>query len=149
MGDSDRTSGLFFLCFGLFILVYTYRTLPLGTLAEPEAGLFPLLIGFLMTGFAAGMLFRSFRGKSRKVPEFGGYFRKVLFSGIAILGYVIFLESGGFLLCTFLFMFFYLKFIERLKWTGSLLFSGLTVGVTYFSFTQFLGVPLPQGIIPL
>ncbi len=148
MGNSDRGSGLFFLGFGLFVLVYSYRTLPLGTFKDPEAGLFPFLIGIIMMGFAAGILIGSFREKPRKVPAFGSHVHKVVLSALAILCYVIFLEPGGFLLCTFPFMLFYLKFVERLKWTGSLLFSGLTVGLTYFSFTHFLGVPLPQGVIP-
>lgn len=101
-----------------------------------------------MTGLAAGILVQAFRDKTRKVPVFGNHRRKVLWSAAATLAYVLFMEPGGFLLCTFIFVLFYLKFIEGQKWTGSLLFSGLTVVVTYFSFTQFLGVPLPQGIIP-
>ena len=148
MRDSDRTGGLFFLGFGLFVLLYAYRNLPLGTFTEPEAGLFPFLIGIIMIGLAAGLLVLSFRETARKVPEFGSHLQKVVLSTVAILCYVIFLESGGFLLCTLLFMVFYMKVVERLRWTGRLLFSGLTVGLTYFLFTQFLGVPLPRGIVP-
>lgn len=148
MRHSDRISGLFLLVFGLFVLLHSLRTLPLGTPYEPEAGLFPFLIGIVMTGLALAMVIQAFREKVQKLPQIGSHWRKVPFSAAGILLYIFFLESGGFLLCTFLFVLFYLKAIERVRWAGSLLFSISTVFATYFSFTYLLGVPLPQGIIP-
>lgn len=149
MGHSDRVSSLFFLCFGLFVLFYTLTTLPIGTLHDPQAGFFPLLVGFVLTVVSAVMVFRAFREKRIKPLQFGNLWKKVLLSAIGIILYVFFLEEGGFLLCTFLFVFFYLKGIERVGWVPSLVFTISTVFFTYFSFSYLLGIPLPQGIIPL
>lgn len=149
MRHADRMSGLFFLAFGLFVLFYTLRTLPVGTLREPQAGFFPFLIGFGMTAFAFVMVFQAFREKVKKLPQFGNRWKRIIFTAVVILLYSLLLESVGFLLCTFLFTFIYLKGIERVGWMGSLLFTVPMVFATYFSFSYLLGVPLPRGIVPL
>jgi hypothetical protein len=145
----DRISGIFCLAFGLFVLLYTMRTLPIGTLVEPQAGFFPFFIGFAITALSLSILFQSFREKGKKLPHFGDRRKRILFTGVGIIFYSLLLESGGFLLCTLLFVFIYLKGIERVGWMGSLLFTVLMVFATYFSFSYFLGVPLPRGILPL
>ena len=148
MQHSDQISGLFFLGFGLFVIFYSLKTLPIGTLYEPQAGFYPLLSGILMVGFALILSVQAMHEKVEKRPQFGSRWKRVLFSSAEVLLYVLLLEFGGFLLCTFLFVLCYLKGIEWVAWAGSLVFAASSVLVTYFSFSHLLGVSLPQGIIP-
>lgn len=148
MQNADRMSSLFFLALGLFILIYSLWTLPIGTVYAPEPGFFPLLVGIVMTSLALVLVIRAFSEKAAMLPQFESRWTRVLFTSATILLYVFFMELAGFLLSTSLFVLFYLKAIEKVGWMGSLLFTIPTVCVTYFSFTYLLGVPLPRGVIP-
>jgi len=64
---------------------------------------------------------------------------------IALLAYAVGMEYLGFLISTFLFIAFLLKFIEPQRWSVVLLGSILTSGISYGVFELILKVQLPRG----
>jgi len=64
---------------------------------------------------------------------------------IALLAYAVGMEYLGFLISTFLFIAFLLKFIEPQRWTVVLFGSILASGVSYCIFELILQVQLPKG----
>jgi putative tricarboxylic transport membrane protein len=64
----------------------------------------------------------------------------------ALLLYGFFLESLGYILATFLLMFFFFRAIEPQKWVVVILGSVITSFITYFLFKVWLQVQLPAGV---
>jgi putative tricarboxylic transport membrane protein len=148
MINSNTKVSIFFLALGLFILIYTTFKLPFGTIFEPDAGLFPMIIGVCMSALALTLLFQSLKEKMVNPPKLGPFWRKVVITAMMIFIYGFFLERAGFLICCLLLVFIYLKWIEGTSWGGALLFTIPSVIGAYFAFVKFLEVQLPKGILP-
>lgn len=149
MKDIDRLNGFFFIIFSLYT-VYESLKLPRGGFHQPEAGFFPLglaLALFLLSGF---LLFQAFgKGHTKEWLQFGEGKRRVAFAIAAMVVYVFVLNILGYIVSTFLIMVFILKGLEKQKWRTTLIISLPCVVLSYVSFSWYLGVPLPKGIIPI
>jgi putative tricarboxylic transport membrane protein len=149
MKDIDRLNGFFFIIFSLYF-AYESLKLPLGGFRHPEAGFFPfglVLALLLLSGF---LLFQTFKKEHRKEwLQFGKGKRRVMFAIAAMVVYVFVINFLGYIVSTFLIMTFLLKGLEKQKWRTTLLVSVPCVVLSYVSFSWYLGVPLPKGIIPI
>ncbi|SDH40314.1 putative tricarboxylic transport membrane protein [Alteribacillus persepolensis] len=74
--------------------------------------------------------------------------RKIIGVVFMILAYIFLLERLGFLLVSFLFIFFCSLFLGYTKHGVNLIVSILFPLVLYSAFTMLLGISLPSGIIP-
>jgi len=147
---ADRVSSLFWLAFGL-ISIYGSVLLDLGTLRQPGTGFFPFLAGLFISLMAIIVLCRSFiRGKGfqAKPSSFwkGLSWHRPLAVGLLMLGYILVLERGGFLLTSLILLFFMLKWVERFPWWKALLISASASACTYLLFHTLLKATLPIGI---
>lgn len=149
MRNIDKICGMFFMIFGLFFTIYGPATLPLGTFSRPDSGLFPFWTSLVLTGLSFWLVLKGIRGKQGSALQFGKRWRKNIYSLVGLITYVIFLKQGGFILCTLLFLIYFLKWIEGCSWITTLIFAILSVGLSYICFSWYLGVPLPPGIIPI
>jgi putative tricarboxylic transport membrane protein len=64
---------------------------------------------------------------------------------LALLGYAMTMEYLGFLLSTFVFLVFLLRFIEPQRWSTVLLGALLTSGVSFLIFELVLKCQLPRS----
>lgn len=135
----------------LFIMIFSYIKLGLGVLHSPGPGFFPFLIGGLLFVLSLYLLIAKFFGKGaqevlleeqKKVS-----YRKCSIMVASLILYGFFLEILGFVVATFLLLFFmFLGMGVRLR--SAVVTAVLTILVTYFLFTYF-GIRFPPGILRL
>jgi hypothetical protein len=119
----------------------------------PGPGLLPFIGGIALTLLGIGVLIPALRketgtreGVKNFFPEKDS-FRKIFLAVLALGAYGMGLEYAGFLLMSFLFMIFLLRFIEPQRWTVVLTASLLTAASSYLLFQFLLKVQLPRGIL--
>ena len=66
---------------------------------------------------------------------------------VANILYIFLLQPVGYLVCTFLLLFFLFQVLERGRWVQQLIGSALTSFLTYLFFARMLQLNLPKGII--
>lgn len=128
--------------------------LGLGDLHEPGPGFFPFLMSLFIILFSILILISSLKKGEESDPDLGKRFwperegqKKILLTVGSLFLYVFALEYLGFILCTFLLIFFQLKFVEPQKWATVLFGTGLTTFMTYTIFDLWLRVPMPVGLL--
>ena len=134
-----------------FLICYGSTQCDLGTPRSPGPGFFPFLSGVVMIGSAMPILFKTIHDKMRtpKSREHSAKFsslKKLFGIFLMLIGYLLLLNSLGFILCTFLFMGFCLRITGSQKWTTVILGSILTSLGAYVVFQWVLESQLPKGI---
>ena len=144
---TDRILNLFWLFFGLFLMVEG-RRLHLGELRRPGSGLFPFLIGIFLVSVSLVLLFQTVYHKHERREETKrtGY-RNLLLCLFSLYTYVLLLEPLGFLLTTFFFIIFLLKMIEQKGWILVVATALATAVVSYIFFEMGLRAALPKGML--
>jgi len=150
MGRADRMSGVFWLCFAIFISIESYR-LGLGTLHRPGPGFL-----FFWTSIALGLmsiviLIRAWRSKKAGEAEASIFGRqnilKIILVLISVFLYAIFMETVGFILITLLLFIFLLGIIEKKRWFFTLFVSVVVTVAAYLIFEIWLKSQLPKGFL--
>lgn len=129
---------------GLFA-IYKASALPAGTLREPDAGLFPISIGVMLTLLAVFSL-ASRIGEGGSLPaERAGVVRVVvLIAAVAVYAWL--LPRIGFIVCTFALLVLILRGLGGVRWLGTTVSAAIGTAACYLLFTR-LGLPLPTGWI--
>jgi putative tricarboxylic transport membrane protein len=151
MSKKETFGSLFWIGVGLFFCAGAFRY---GLFDEgvPGPGLLPLIAGIVLISLGTGVLVPSLKKEATSKPVGKGFFpekdsfKKLLMAVIALGAYGMTLEYLGFVITTFLFMIFLLRFIEPQRWTVVLLTSLLTAASSYLLFQFLLKVQLPKGI---
>jgi len=116
----------------------------------PSAGFFPFvgatILIFLSIIHLISILKNKVDWKKEKFFPERFSLKRILLSLFTLFAYGICLKFFGFILVTFLFMLFSLRFIEPLKWKMVFALSLLTSIFSYLLFEVWLKVPLPHGI---
>jgi putative tricarboxylic transport membrane protein len=145
MITTDRWTGLFFVLFSLYVCVESWR-LGVGSFFRPGAGFFPfyssLLLGLL--SLILGLL--AFRGKVEKAESWTEVGSTVTVS-LALLGFALLLTWLGFVVTTFLFIFFLLRAVERRGWLLAASAALFISAAFYVVFGLWLKAQLPAGIL--
>ena len=137
---------------GLLSLAYLGQglTYPLGTLARPGPGIFPLFIGIMIflgsLSTALGAMRKDTLPEEVQWPDKRGFWRIAAVT-IVTLAYVIGLSNLGQIVSSVVVTFVVLHVMGMRSWVlkiGLALMIGFS---TYYLFAKLLGVPLPQGII--
>ncbi len=143
-----RAGGLVFLAAGVYGLTFAVR-LPMGKWNEPGAGMFPLIVSFLLC--LSGVLI-SIRAKGTKDVDWGGILRGQ-WTPLQIVGctagFILALERLGYLLTASLYAFALLFWVSRYRlWVAVGL--GVLIGVvSWYVFGKLFETPLPSGILGL
>jgi len=128
--------------------------LGVGSLHRPGPGFIPAMIGVLLFLLSAALLLitllqgKSDRGQWVLWKERGSW-GKILSSFLSLLFYLILLNPLGYLITTFLFLTFLIRFVSGKGWGLALGIAVLTSAASYLLFAVALEVRLPQGIIRL
>lgn len=154
MKRRDRVSALFWLVFSGLIIWHAGR-LPFGTPRRPRPGFLPLILGTLLAALSLLLLILSSRkdkkNQKEKPPE--RFFssplgwKRVALAMAALLIFNLFLETLGFLACTFLFLLLLFKTVEPQRWIFSFVTSAVISMGAYFLFQVILKSNLPQGVM--
>ncbi len=147
---ADRASSLFWLAIGLGFIYGSVR-LGLGTLGEPGSGFLSFLAGSCLALLALILFIQSFiqgKGLPGKMSALWAgmkWHRPVMITSV-LLGYILGLESIGFILCSLILIFLMLRVLENFSWGKSILISVMASAFSYLIFSVLLKVMLPKGI---
>lgn len=142
----DRRAAAVLLVFGLGGAVAASR-LTIGEPARPGPGFFPFWLALALCPVALALLLRRAPGAPRPegVVEERRRPGKAALALAASLAYAGALEPVGFLLTTFLFLFFLLRTIESRSWISSVTIAVVASAASHVVFKVWLAVQLPAG----
>ena len=144
----DAISSSFWLLVGVGFITGGFRY-GFGSWHEPGPGLLPVVFGAVLGILSLVLLIVSLMaggGPEKKAFwEAKGSWRTVLAVSLALLGYMAIFNQLGFVLTTFLFLFFLLKFIGKKGWLVSISLALVLSFFCYGFFSHLLGTPLPKG----
>ncbi len=146
----DVLAGILFLAVSLYAAVQSYR-LDIGTFSSPEAGFLPLLVSALLFLTSIPLIAltpgRNEEGESQEIQGGKGGRKMLLFLLILSVLYLGLLRLTGFWIDTFLLLPVLYLLSGGKSWVRSILFSAVTIIVSYVLFTVLLKVEFPQGLI--
>jgi len=124
---------------------------PLGSVRMPGAGFFPLVLGLMLMGLAAGHGARLYlERKPAAAPAAqagdGATRRVVLFMGAVALATAL-LQTLGYAAVSFLMMLALLQVLGLRDWRTSGLIALGSAAASYVVFVHWLKIPLPAGWI--
>ncbi len=144
--------GVIWIVIGVFLCIASIE-LRLGDLRNPGPGFMPFIAGVFFAVF--GIILRlqaspkeiDKKGRSPIEKIRSAWNRKELvFTLLALLGYILLLTPLGFIFTTFLFLFFLFKTMEPKRWFLPLISSLSLTIFTYLIFTIWLKCQFPRGI---
>jgi putative tricarboxylic transport membrane protein len=131
--------------FPLYVCFESWR-LGIGSFFRPGAGFFPFYSSLLLGALSLTVVFLTFRGKVKKAEPWTDVGNTATVS-LAVLGFALLLIPLGFVVTTFIFIFFLLRAVERRGWLFSAAASLFISSAFYVVFGVFLGAQLPPGIL--
>ena len=156
MKKQDRVGGLIWVGLGIALCIES-AGLGLGKIRHPGAGFLPFLSGALLALLGLSLALSNLskrsaqneRARGQKIWEIGyweGYGLPLLVL-LALLGYILVLNVLGFLLTTFLWLFFLFKLGDPKRWLMPFIAAISTVIISYLVFGVWLQLQLPKGIV--
>jgi putative tricarboxylic transport membrane protein len=145
----QKACSIVFLFVGTLYLVGSLL-LPLGTLAAPQGGLFPLLVAVFLIAMSIALITGFLKGRVEP-PEATESFPKgkdrnrVLVIASALVLYSVFLKPLGYLLSTVPLMGVVVYLLGLRGWIKVAVAAILTGVLSYYLFSFMLEVPLPRG----
>ena len=147
MGKADRISGVFWLIFGLFISIESYR-LGLGTLHKPGPGFLFFWASIFLIIMSVVVLVRSKGTEEPGALIFGKQnIRKIVLVLLSLFLYAIFMEMVGFIPITLLLFIYLLGMIEKKGWFYTIFVSIVVTMASYLIFETWLQSQLPKGLL--
>jgi putative tricarboxylic transport membrane protein len=120
---------------------------PLGTVAKPGPGFFPVGVGLFLCGATAVLAIALLRGRPAgaiaAVPADAR--RRVATTVAALAGFCLLLPWVGYPASAFLFVTLVLRRLGGGGWPGVVITAALSALVSHYLFAVLLGVPLPRG----
>ena len=148
MNKRDLVSGAFWMIFGAVFAIGGFQ-IGLSWQGLPGPGILPFIMGLICVGLSLVVMLNAFKQSQVSFKDFfphNGAVRKLGLIMLMAWGYCFLLKRLGFVLLTFIFLFFVLRLVGREKWITAFVFSLLVAGFSYFLFS-LLQVELPEGIL--
>lgn len=143
------------LVFGVVLFVaaagYTYESfqIPLGTMAQPGAGMFPRLVGVATAVIAlilvAESLFSAEKTEDVDLPH-GPQLRLVVVFAVSTLGFIVLLPVLGQYVAGALYMVITMKFLGSVPWWKAIAYGVVLSSVLAWLFINLLNISLPGGM---
>lgn len=146
----EQISSIFLLLFSAFICFFSYQ-ISIGSLRAPSSGFFPFFLAAILgllsiMNFSKAILQRKRAVEKEKTLENGINWKNIILVLVGLFFYPILLGLLGFLLVTFIFTAFFLRFIEPQKWPVVLGMGGGIAIIFYLIFQYWLKIQFPSGI---
>ncbi len=147
--NAERLGGLFWLAFGLVIVIGSIE-LGLGTMKAPGSGFLSFAAGIVVLILAAVVVLQSFRG-GKDSPKLTAIWKAVnwrrpMIVSLLIVFYILALESLGFFITSVVALFLLFRWVEKASWKRSALIPLSVTVFAYLLFHTMLKATLPQGI---
>ena len=150
MGKVDRIGGVFWLVFGLFICIESYR-LGLGALHKPGPGFLYFWTSIFLIIMSIVVLIRAWSSMGTEEPEASIFGKqnplKIVLVLLSLFLYAIFMEMVGFIPITLLLFVYLLGIIEKKRWFYTICVSVAVTVAAYLIFETWLQSQLPKGLL--
>ena len=150
MESRDRISSLVGLVLSVSICIESFRLpIGIGTWRYPGPGFFPFGTGIILASLCLGLYLKATRKSLGGVEEswyIKARWKKLVLILVILSGYAFILEKLGFILSTFLLLFFLFRFVEAQRWIVTIAGSLIVSLVSYGVFDKWLKMQLPKGI---
>ena len=130
---------------GVWIMYYAWRTLKLGSIHVPDAGLLPFLcgVGLAVLGIAWILILQWTKEAENEGPAEQRLWHRPVLSLLLMVLYGWAMESVGYITSTFIFVIAWQKVIEHEKWLKTMIIALLGTFAMYTLFVYLLKVPIP------
>ena len=149
MKKKERITAVVTSAGGVAVMYYAWRTLGLGSIHAPDAGLLPFLCGTCLAvlGVVWAVMLQLTEEKHRDSP-LGKHHRwhKPLLALLLMVAYAWAMETVGYISSTLLFMVAWEQIVERERWVKTIVIAILSTLAMYVLFVSFLNVPIPQEL---
>ena len=150
MKQRDIVSSIIWMALGVLFVAGAWQQ-GLMRKGVPGPGFLPFFSGLALVFVSLFVLIPALGGREKAgrrafFPERESL-RKLLFALIALFAFVVALEYVGYLLTTFLFIFFISRLMEPKGWPATALLAFLTAVLSYALFVVLLEVQLPRGLL--
>jgi len=122
-------------------------SIPMGWMAQPGPGVFPLVCAIFMALASLGVIWEQLRSTGADVPinfPHGADLRRLLWAGAGITAYVVLTPYLGHLIASFLMSVVLIKLLRPASWRSTLLAAAATSVLIWLFFAIGLAVPLPE-----
>ncbi|MFD0824921.1 tripartite tricarboxylate transporter TctB family protein [Neobacillus sp. M.A.Huq-85] len=140
----DRIAAVLFLVVGMLFCVGSKHiaSSAYGSVVGPD--IFPFVLGIALSLLSIRLFFETVRGQGYKFGKKEKLdYKPFLIIFVATLIYILTLESIGYVITTFVFLFVCFQAMERGKIIKSLIISACFSGIVYFLFVEVLKGTLP------
>jgi len=146
MSRFPRAVALAFLAGSALYLVQAAR-LPLGSVEQPGAGLFPILVGAFLLAVSAAHLLQDLRRSSGTQPlPPAGTGRRVMGVVAALGAFCLLLPWLGYAVAALGLLLAILRLFGLARWGMTAAVALVATVASYYLFAVVLGVPLPAGV---
>ncbi|MDQ0272663.1 tripartite tricarboxylate transporter TctB family protein [Cytobacillus purgationiresistens] len=139
----DRFAAVLFLAVGLLCVIGSrgIASSSYGSVVGPD--IFPLILGILLMLLAIRLFYETFQASGSTEKKEKLQYKPFLIIFIASLLYILTLETVGYVITTFLFLFVCFQTMERSKWVTSFIISAGFSCFIYYLFVNVLKGTLP------
>lgn len=154
LNRDENIVGIIIFLFGAITAILSIK-MPIGTFRMPGTGMFPLCLGILLMILSAAFVLRLlFQSKNLAVDKVAlskslvTVKQLVLFLGTIVLA-TLFFKKLGYPLASFILLVVLFRILGVKNWIFNISLSLIAAGASYFTFVQWLKIPLPKGWIGL
>nr|WP_263327659.1 tripartite tricarboxylate transporter TctB family protein [Neobacillus sp. Marseille-Q6967] len=139
----DRVASVLFLAIGVLFIIGSKNlaSSSYGSAVGPD--IFPLILGSILVLLSIRLFYETIIIKNKNSSKEKIQYKPFLIIFTATLIYILTLETIGYVITTFLFLFVCFQTMERTKWMTSLIISASFSGLVYFLYVEILKGTLP------
>lgn len=140
----DRLASVLFLAVGVLFIIGSKNlaSSSYGSVVGPD--IFPFILGFALVLLSIRLFYETFITENVKRSKEKMEYKPFLIIFAATLVYILTLETIGYVITTFLFLFVCFQTMERTKAVKSLIISACFSGLVYFLYVEVLKGTLPD-----
>jgi putative tricarboxylic transport membrane protein len=139
----DRIASVLFLSIGVLFIIGSQNLTSSSYGSSVGPDIFPTILGALLVLLSIRLFYETYFIKKYKSSEEKLQYKPFLIIFVATLLYILTLETVGYIITTFVFLFVCFQTMERTKWVKSLIISASFSGLVYVLFVQVLKGTLP------
>jgi putative tricarboxylic transport membrane protein len=139
----DRVAAILFLAVGVLFIIGSNHISSSSYGSEVGPNIFPLFLGIILSLLSVRLFYETFQSVRKDGNEEKLEYKPFIIIFIATLIYILTLETLGYVITTFAFLFVCFQTMERSKWLNSLLISASFSGLVYYLYVFVLKGTLP------
>ncbi|MBO0997766.1 tripartite tricarboxylate transporter TctB family protein [Bacillus sp. SD075] len=139
----DRFASVAFLAVGVLFMIGSKKLASSSYGSSVGPDIFPFVLGLVLAVLSIRLFYEAFRSKVQESGKEKLEYKPFIIILLSTLIYILTLETVGYVITTFLFLFVCFQTMERNKWVTSLIISAGFSGIIYYLFVNILKGTLP------